>query len=47
MNNLAPMKNCPGGGVGVQGNLNLMLVIVPGILSQILLCLLLHYYDST
>ena len=24
MNNLAPMKNCPGGG-GVQGNLNWML----------------------
>ena len=23
MNNLAPMKNCPGGG-GVQGNLNWM-----------------------
>ena len=24
MNNLAPMKNCPGGGGGVQGNLNWM-----------------------
>ena len=24
MNNLAPMKNCPGEGGGVQGNLNWM-----------------------
>ena len=24
MDNLAPIKNCPGGGVGVQGNLNWM-----------------------
>ena len=24
MNNLAPMKNCPGGGGGLQGNLNWM-----------------------
>ena len=29
MNNLAPMKNCPGGG-GVQGNLNWM----PGYLQD-------------
>ena len=43
MNNLAPMKNCPGGG-GVQGNLNWM----PGYklgdhFQHVIRCFLLHY----
>ena len=40
MNNLAPMKNCPGGG-GVQGNLNWM----PGYYGLVII-LLSHNFTS-